>query len=368
MSSTFLYSYSAPLKTYSLKSRETYGVREIGASGIQPSSGPAETINRSGTEMTVSEYLMQWLLDVESRVSLKTFERYDELCRKSLQPLVGHFLLEELKPLHISKAYAQALTSGNRKVHRGLAPRTVHHMHTILKCALQQAVDWELITRNPATAVRPPRVPRRMNKVYDFQQTAELLRCARRTQLYMPIVLAVLCGLRRGEIVGLRWCDVDFKSQKLLIVQSAEQTGRGVRYKEPKSGRTRSIALSRMVSSELSGYQAEQRARLASIGKELSAGDRVVMLTRCKPVRPDALTHEWVRFLKGNPSLPTIRFHDLRHTHATHLLASGVHPKVASERLGHAQVGITLDTYSHVLPNMQAEAAELVDKGILEYA
>ena len=86
------------------------------------------------------------------------------------------------------------------------------------------------------------------------------------------------------------------------------------------------------------------------------------MLTRCKPARPDAITHEWVRFLKSNPSLPRIRFHDLRHTHATHLLASGVHPKVASERLGHAQVGITLDTYSHVLPNMQAEAVELLDK------
>jgi integrase len=359
MGNRFAYAYSMAFKTTLAGSENRFDVKNAADSEVQAGT---KRPNAPRTRLTVADYLAEWLADVEPRVSPKTFERYDELCRKSLMPLVGNLLLEELKPLHLSKAYAQALTTGNRKRPGGLAPRTVHHMHTIFKCALQQAVDWELIARNPAMAVRPPRVPRRTSKVYDFQQTAELLRAARDSHLFISIILAVLCGLRRGEIVALRWCDLDLKAQKLFVEQSAEQTCRGVRYKEPKSGRTRSIALSDMVTRELAAYESEQRARLMTEGKQLAAQDRVVMLKRRKPARPDAITHEWVRFLKSNPSLPAIRFHDLRHTHATHLLASGVHPKVASERLGHAQVGITLDTYSHVLPNMQTEAAALVDR------
>jgi integrase len=354
MKIAFVYSYSTAFKT-NFPSHGTFGATP-------------EVEKRYGQKMrmSVTEYLAQWLLDVEARVSLTTFERYDGLCRKSISPLIGDLRLDELRPIDISRAYAQALSAGNRKRYGGLAPRTVHHMHTVLKSALHQAVAWELISRNPAAAVRPPRVPRRTGNVYDFEQTAQLLRAAGSSPLYIAILLAVLCGLRRGEIAGLRWKDIDLKQQKLVIVQSAEQTSRGIRYKEPKSGRTRSIALSATMTRELAEYQSKQSVRLVSHGRHLGENDRVVMLSRPKPARPDAITHEWVRFLRNNPTLPRIRFHDLRHSHATHLLASGVHPKVASERLGHAQVGITLDTYSHVLPNMQAEAAVLVDKAIFD--
>ena len=153
---------------------------------------------------------------------------------------------------------------------------------------------------------------------------------------------------------------------ELSVVQAAEQTKSGVRYKEPKGGRPRSVALPLTVVTELAAYKRYQASRFFRARRSLSEVDRIVTLGKLKPARPDAITHEWVRFLGKNPDLPRARFHDLRHTHATHLLASGVHPKVASERLGHSQVSITLDTYSHVLPNMQADAAAVIDRAVTD--
>ncbi len=146
-------------------------------------------------------------------------------------------------------------------------------------------------------------------------------------------------------------------------MQSAEQTKAGVRYKEPKSGRARTVALPATIVAELKAHRVEQAQELLRVGKRLSDDDFVVAQADGSPLRPHSLGQEWVRFV-ASTALPRIRFHDLRHAHATHLLASGVHPKVASERLGHSKVGITLDLYSHVLPNMQTDAVALVDDAL----
>ena len=156
------------------------------------------------------------------------------------------------------------------------------------------------------------------------------------------------------------------KTAQLSVTQSAEQTKAGVRYKEPKSGRARTIALSATLVTELKAHRLQQVQELLKIGKRLSDDDFVVAQADGSPLRPHSLGQEWVRFLAGYDALPRIRFHDLRHAHATHLLLAGVHPKVASERLGHSKVGITLDLYSHVLPNMQADAAAIVDGALRE--
>jgi integrase len=162
----------------------------------------------------------------------------------------------------------------------------------------------------------------------------------------------------------LRWGNVDLDGAQLAIRQSAEQTKTGVRYKEPKSGRSRTIALSVTLVAELKAHRLAQAEAMLKLGKRLSDEDLVTAQADGSALRPHSLGQEWVRFLAGHPKLPRIRFHDLRHAHATHLLASGVHPKIASERLGHSKVGITLDTYSHVLPNMQADAVPLVDAAL----
>ena len=243
----------------------------------------------------------------------------------------------------------------------GSAPAAFHlEPFTIV---LAQAVKWEMLVRNPADAVNPPTIARTVMQTYDLAQTAELIETARGRRIFMPIILAVLCGSRRGEIAALRWREVDLAIAQLAVVQSAEQTADCVRYKVPKSGHSRTVALSATVVAELKAHRIQQAQELLKVGKRLSDEDFVVAQAEGSPLRPHSLGQEWVRFL-AKSTLPRNRFHDLRHAHATHLLASGVHPKIASERLGHSKVGITLDLYSHVLPNMQMDAVALVDEAL----
>ena len=160
------------------------------------------------------------------RVSLKTFERYEQVCRKNIAPLMGTVLLRKLKPAQIATAYNKALDSGRRDGAGGLSARTVHHMHVILKVALAQAVKWELLIRRPAAAAGPPKVSRTPMRTYDLAQTAELIEVVRGERIHIPALLAVLCGLRRGEIAALRWREVDLANAQLAVVQSAADQSR----------------------------------------------------------------------------------------------------------------------------------------------
>ena len=315
------------------------------------------------TRETVSAFLDRWLEHMQGQVSSRSHERYTELARKNLAPLLGALALSKLQPAHISQAYAKALASGRRDRTGGLSARTVGHMHRVLHEALQQAVVWRLLANNPAAFVKPPKVQRAEMKTYDLQQTAELLEALRGNRMFIPTLLAGLCGLRRGEIAALRWRHIDFDAGHLSIEQSAEQTHAGVRYKPPKSGKARAVAMGATVAAELRTHRLAQVQALLSIGIRLTDDSFVVTQADGSPVQPNTLTHNWV-IECAKIGLPRIRFHDMRHSHATHLLASGVHPKIASERLGHSKVGLTLDTYSHVLPNMQADAAALVDDAL----
>ncbi|MEZ5821639.1 MAG: tyrosine-type recombinase/integrase [Xanthobacteraceae bacterium] len=314
------------------------------------------------SKMTVSSFLESWIEHMRTQISPKSHARYSELARKNIVPLLGSVVLTKLKPTAISSAYAKALTDGCRKG-GGLSPQTVTHMHRILKQALSQAVKWELIARNPADAVDPPKTTRGSMNTYDLDQTAELIEAMRPTRMLIPALLAVLCGMRRGEVVALRWKNVNLVTGQLAILESAEQVGSKVRYKSPKSGRGRTLALSASLVDELRAHRFRQAEELLKVGIRLSDDTFVVAQTDGSPLQPDSLTQDWVRKL-ANTSLPRVRFHDLRHAHATHLLSSGVHPKVASERLGHSKIGITLDLYSHVMPGMEADAAERVDAAL----
>jgi integrase len=161
------------------------------------------------SKTTLAQFLDRWLDDVRTRVTPKTHERYAQICRKNIAPLLGAVALSKLRPEQISDAYAKALATGRRKGGGGLAPRTVRQMHAILKSALAQAVRWEILVRNPAAGVRGPKVGRAPMQIYDLQQTADLIGAARGTRIFIPILLAVLAGLRRGEIVDLRWRELD---------------------------------------------------------------------------------------------------------------------------------------------------------------
>jgi integrase len=210
------------------------------------------------SRMTVAAFLERWIEHMQGQVSPRSHERYAELCRKNIAPLLGGLTLAKLQPAHISTAYAKALTSGRRDGQGGLSPRTVTHMHRVLREALQQAVRWQMLARNPADAVKPPRVERKQMSVLDTDATAELITAARGSSLAVPILFGVLCGLRRGEIVALRWRNVDLERGQLSVVASTEQTDAGCREKEPKSGRGRTVALAPLMVEELRGHRLRQ--------------------------------------------------------------------------------------------------------------
>jgi len=301
---------------------------------------------------------------MRSQISPKSHARYSELARKNIVPFLGSVMLTKLRPVAISDAYRKALTEGRRDGAGGLSPQTVTHMHRVLKQALGQAVKWELLARNPADAVDPPKSRGAPMQTYDLEQTAQLIEAMRPTRMFIPTLLAVPCGMRRGEIAALRWRSVDLDAARLAVVESAEQVGSRVRYKLPKNGKGRTLALAATMVEELRAHRVRQAEELLKVGVRLSDEFFVVAQTDGSPLQPDSITQDWFRKLEGT-SLPRVRFHDLRHAHATHLLMNGVNPKVASERLGHSKVGITLDLYSHVLPGMQEDAAQRVDAALM---
>jgi site-specific recombinase XerD len=312
------------------------------------------------SRITVAQFLDQWLEHIKPQVAPRTHERYGEIVRTYLAPILGTTLLTKLQSMAISSAYAGLLSSGRRKGIGGLSPRSVCHCHRVLSQALGQAVRWRLLSRNPCDDVDPPRVERGTMKVWDVPIMACALEQARPLRIFMPMLLAGMLGLRRGEIAALRWRHIDLDKGQAAITESFEQTRQGVRLKAPKSGRGRKVALPGKVVAELWAWRARQAEELLRLGTRLGDDTFICAGEDGQPVQPQSLTHAWHRFLAG-AKLPRLRFHDLRHSHATHLLSSGVHPKIASERLGHATVGLTLDTYSHVIPGMQEDAVARID-------
>lgn len=315
---------------------------------------------------TLDKFLDRWLDHIKSQVSPKTYERYAGLINQNIKPLLGAVILTKLKAAQISQAYAKALAGGRRDdKDGGLAPRTVGHMHRVLKHALSQAVRWEELARNPADAVDPPKIEWKPLQTYDLPQTVDVVEHFRNRTLYIPVLLASLCGLRRGEICALRWKHVDLSTGQLSVVESLEQTKSGLRFKSPKSGKGRTVALSETVVAELRTYRAKRAQEMLRLGVGLSDDDLVIAHEDGSQVTPIYISQQWARLI-AKTALARLRFHDLRHAHATHLLSNGVHPKIASERLGHSKVGITLDLYSHVIPGMQADAAATVDAAFQE--
>jgi integrase len=315
-------------------------------------------------KITVAAFLSTWLDHIKSQVSPKSHERYSGLVNQNIIPALGAVAITKLKPAQISEVYSKALTSGRKDDKAGgLSPRTVGHMHRVLKQALGQAVRWELLTRNPADAVDPPKVDWKPMQTYDLPQTVEVIEAVRDTPLLVPALLAVLCGLRRGEICALRWRNVDLAAGQISIVESLEQTKAGLRFKPPKSGKGRTVALSAIVVDELRAHRVKRAQELLRLGVGLSDDDLVIAHADGSVVQPIYISQHWSRTIRKT-RLAHLRFHDLRHAHATHLLANGVHPKVASERLGHSKVGITLDLYSHVIPGMQEDAAAMVEAAL----
>ena len=321
------------------------------------------------TKTTVAEFLRQWLRDyVATNVRPRTAEGYQMVVEHHLIPSLGNVALAQLQPSHLQEHYAKALKEGRIDGKEGgLSARSVLHHHRILSEALSHAVRWGLVGRNVAQAVNPPRPEHREMQTLDNDGVRNLLEAARNTVYYPLLHLAIYTGLRRSEILGLRWKDVDLDMATLSVVQVLHhlRDGRTV-FQEPKTAKgRRMVALSPMAVLALRGHRERQEAERLLLGIPLASEASVFSHPDGSPFLPDSVTHAFAKIAR-RAGLQGIRLHDLRHTHASLMLRQGVHPKIVSERLGHSTISITLDTYSHVLPGLQEAAAQRFDDDIAE--
>jgi integrase len=317
------------------------------------------------TKITTEQFLKQWIETVRSQISPKTHERYADIVNHFLIPSFGKSLLSRLTPILIQEAYNKWETSGRRDNKKGgLAPRTRLHLHRIFRSALKHAMRMRLINHNPADAVLPPKAKRTTASTLTIEQSVTLLEGIqnKHPRMYWPVLLAITTGMRRGEIVALRWKNVDLENKTIRVTESVEQVGHNIRFKAPKTEKTRAVMLPDYVVEELRAWKSNQSQELERLG--VKANDDTFVCGRSWDggvLKPDSLTAEFRVAIRNIPDFPIVRFHDLRHSHATQLLKQGIHPKIAQERLGHSTITTTLDLYSHVVDTMQNDAVSKLD-------
>jgi integrase len=301
-------------------------------------------------------------------LSPRTAEGYEYIVRRHLIPALGNIPLTQIKPEHLQKYYSEKLSAGRCDGNGGLSAHSVRHHHITLHTALESAVKWGLLARNPADAVTPPHFQRPDMHILDEAGMGLLLEAAKITPYYAVFYLALFTGMRRSELLALRWSDVDLILCELSVSRSLHHLRDGSTiFRQPKTARSRRlIALTPSTVLVLKEHKEKQTANNIFIGKVPNDSDLVFSHADGTPLLPDTITREWAR-LTRRLGLTGIRLHDARHTHASLMLKQGVHPKVVQERLGHASITTTLDTYSHVTPGLQQAAALRFDDVILPH-
>ena len=235
------------------------------------------------------------------------------------------------------------------------------YIHSVLREALSRAVENQLVPRNIAAFIDTPKLKKYRASVLNENEVQALLGACKNTKYYIPVLLGVALDLRRGEALGLQWKDIDYENKTMHINRSLLPTENGLIFHDPKTeGSNRLIVVSATVLDLLKAAKEQQEKYKAILGAAYNDNDLVSCLEDGNPINPSTFSQNFGRMLKRN-NLPQIRFHDLRNTNATLMLKQNVPAKVASEKLGHSTVGITLDLYSHVLKEMQVEAAEKLD-------
>jgi integrase len=310
-------------------------------------------------KMSLGEWLERWLAECRHTMAPKTWQERESYVRLHIAPRLGRVPLAKLVPVMIQGLYTDLLAGGRQDGKGGLAPQTVKHIDRVLHVALERARRLKLITSNPVNDAEPPRVEQAPMVTLTADQQAALLEAAGGTDIYLPILMLLGTGVRRGELLGLAWPNVDLEAGLVHVVQVVEETRAGTRVKpQPKTTHGR-----RAVTLPAVAIEALRQHRIAQAEEYLRLGLG----------RPDLLFPRWA----ASPAVFGTAFHrmagkvgiecsihDLRHTHCTDLLAAGVHPKVVSERLGHSSVAFTLQRYGHVSPGMQDAAARQVDQAL----
>jgi integrase len=306
------------------------------------------------SKTTFAEYLERWLKDyARPNLSPRSYERYAGIIGKYLTPEMGSIPLTQLKPEHIQKHYTSIRS-------QGLKPQTIRFHHSVIHKSLQTAVKWGLLHRNAADGVDAPGKGHTEMQTWDDFEVRQFLDTAKDSVYYALFHTALFTGMRRSELLGLQWRDVEI--QTISVRRSLHHLKDGSYiFTDPKSDKSkRTIALSPSSILVLAEHKERQQAIRTMLGETLGKDDLVFSTPQGSPLRPNTITRAWT-ILAAKAGVRPIRLHDARHTHASLMLKQGIHPKIVQERLGHSTISMTLDIYSHVAPGLQEAAARSFD-------
>lgn len=316
------------------------------------------------TRVTLGDYLTRhWLPLMKHSLQPSTWDSYDRTLRLHVLPRIGGVRLQDLTAAHLDQLYSDLLKEGRRDGKPGgLSPKTVRYLHTTLHKALKDAERKQLVLRNVAQAADPPKLNRAGSEIRTWtgEEVSAFLEAMRDHRLFAGYVLAASTGMRRGEVLGLRWRDLDLEARRLSVRQTITCVNYEVVVGTPKTHRSRrSIALDPVTVQVLRDHRDRQAAERAALGTGFMDHGLVFCSIGGGPIHPDLFTKTFDRTVAKH-RLRRIRFHDLRHTHATLGLAAGIPAKVMSERLGHATVAFTQDVYMHTIPQLEGDAADQI--------
>lgn len=306
--------------------------------------------------MPLGKYLDYWLENyAKTNTTPKTFAEYKKMIETHIKPSLGQIMLNDIKALHLQNYYSDKL--------KVLSAQTVTHHHRVLSKAFNDAIDWEFITNSPTRGAKPPKPDKPEMSTLSAEQLNVLSNVAKeKTPIYFPIICSAShTGMRKSELVGLSWENVDFKTKKFYIRQTiTEVNGKYIFNKKPKNEKPRGVRLTKKLLKLMGSLKEEHDYRKNILGDTYNPHNLVF----CNSVGNIMASSQISRALKralNAANLPDIRFHDLRHSHATILLKENVNPKIVSERLGHSSIQITLDLYSHVTDSIGGIAVETLD-------
>lgn len=319
-------------------------------------------------KLTFGQYLEKWLEEYcKSTLAPLTYRRYEEIVKLHIVPDIGKIQFAKLKPLDLQKHYTKMLKSGRkglkRKNLRGLSPTTVLFHHRVIHKALEQAVRWQLLGRNVADAVDPPRKAKVEYSLINKEEIKKILEVAKKRcpVAVLPFYLAAVTGMRRGEVLGLRWKDFYPETRTLSINMQVQRIDGELKLCPLKTKKSdRLIELSKEAAEILKRHKVTQEDQKSIAGKGYNNKGLIFCWEDGRPVDPDYVTKRFIKIASGFGL--SVRFHDLRHNFATLLLKKNINAKIVSNALGHGTIGITVDTYSHIIPSMQTEVANVVSE------
>jgi integrase len=317
--------------------------------------------------ITVGEHvaarIAQW--EALNKISPKTAERYRELLTNQIIPHIGGKALQKLKTTDVENWPATLMTRGRKDGEGGLSGRTIHHAHRLLSKALKDAVKHGIVIGNTAAAEQPPKVDAEEITILEAGDVKAVVEKLRGHLLYPIAIIALFAGLRRGELLALRWCDVDLDAAVITVGRAIEETRSGLRIKEPKTkSGLREVSMPAIVVDTLRAHRKAQLEQRFALGLGKLADDALLF---CRLdgslMSPRGLSRDWI-YATRRLGLPRVKFHSLRHTHASHLIHAGIDVVKISKRLGHSKPTITLNVYAHLFQRRDDQSRNAIDAAV----